>query len=250
MENIFNGKVAVVTGAGSGIGEAAAVLYARYGAKVIVSDIQEAGGTATVAAIEAAGGQAHFIQADVSDAAACEMLIRKSAEKYGAVDIAFNNAGIGGEINPVADMSLEAWHKVINVNLNSVFYCMKYELQQMTRQGSGVIVNMSSILGKVAFANSAAYVAAKHGVVGLSQNAAVEYAKQGIRVNVVGPAFINTPLLSALDENVKKALVQMHPAGRLGEAGEVAELVIWLSSDKASFVTGNYYAVDGGYLAV
>lgn len=250
MENIFNGKTAVVTGAGSGIGQAAAILYAKYGAKVIVSDIGEAGAMETVATIEKDGGQAFFIQADVSDAAACEMLVKKAVEQFGSVDIAFNNAGIGGEINPVADMSLEAWHKVINVNLNSVFYCMKYELQQMLKQGSGVIVNMSSILGKVAFANSAAYVAAKHGVVGLSQNAAVEYAQKGIRVNAVGPAFINTPLLGALDENVKKALIQMHPLGRLGESNEVAELVIWLSSDKASFVTGNYYAVDGGYLAV
>ena len=250
MENIFNGKTAVVTGAGSGIGQAAAILYAKYGAKVIVSDIGEAGAMETVATIEKDGGQAFFIQADVSDAAACEMLVKKAVEQFGSVDIAFNNAGIGGEINPVADMSLEAWHKVINVNLNSVFYCMKYELQQMIQQGNGVIVNMSSILGKVAFANSAAYVAAKHGVIGLSQNAAVEYAQKGIRVNAVGPAFINTPLLGALDENVKKALVQMHPLGRLGESNEVAELVIWLSSDKASFVTGNYYAVDGGYLAV
>lgn len=250
MENIFNGKTAVVTGAGSGIGQAAAILYAKYGAKVIVSDIGEAGAMETVATIEKDGGQAFFIQADVSDAAACEMLVKKAVEQFGSVDIAFNNAGIGGEINPVADMSLEAWHKVINVNLNSVFYCMKYELQQMLKQGNGVIVNMSSILGKVAFANSAAYVAAKHGVVGLSQNAAVEYAQKGIRVNAVGPAFINTPLLGALDENVKKVLVQMHPLGRLGESNEVAELVIWLSSDKASFVTGNYYAVDGGYLAV
>jgi len=147
-------------------------------------------------------------------------------------------------------MSVEGWLKVINVNLNSVFYCMKYELPEMLKQGHGSIVNMSSILGQVAFGNSAAYVAAKHGVVGISRNAAVEYAKQGIRVNAVGPAFINTPLLSALDQKMKDALMTMHPIGRLGEPKEVAELVVWLSSDKASFVTGNYYAVDGGYLSV
>lgn len=250
MENLFSGKTAVVTGAGSGIGQAAALLYAQQGAKVIVSDINEAGGIETVALIKKAGGEASFIKTDVSDAAQCKALADETINLYGSLDIAFNNAGISGEMNPVADMSIEGWLKVINVNLNSVFYCMKHQLPCMVKQGSGVIVNMSSILGKVAFANSPAYVAAKHGVVGLSKNAAVEYAKQGIRVNAIGPAFINTPLLSVLDDNVKNALTQMHPLGRFGEAKEVAELVIWLSSDKASFVTGNYYAVDGGYLAV
>jgi NAD(P)-dependent dehydrogenase (short-subunit alcohol dehydrogenase family) len=250
MESIFSGKVALVTGAGSGIGQATAVLYAQHGAKVIVSDINEAGGNETVDMIKKARGESSFVKTDVSHAEQCKVLMDETIKKYGRLDVAFNNAGIGGEMNPVADMSIEGWLKVIDVNLNSVFYCMKYQLQFMIRQGSGAIVNMSSILGKVAFANAPAYVAAKHAVVGLSKNAAVEYAKQGIRVNVVGPAFINTPLLSALDDNMKKALTQMHPAGRFGEAKEVAELVVWLSSDKASFVTGNYYAVDGGYLAV
>jgi NAD(P)-dependent dehydrogenase (short-subunit alcohol dehydrogenase family) len=153
-------------------------------------------------------------------------------------------------MNAVADMSIEGWLKVINVNLNSVFYCMKYQIPEMLKQGKGAIVNMSSILGQVAFSHSAAYVDAKHGIVGLSRNAAIEYAAQGIRVNAVGPAFINTPLLSVLDDQTKQVLVRMHPIGRFGEAREVGELVIWLSSAKASFVTGNYYAVDGGYLAV
>jgi len=147
-------------------------------------------------------------------------------------------------------MSVDGWQKVINVNLNSVFYCMKYEIPLMLKSGHGAIVNMSSILGQVGFANSAAYVAAKHGVVGLTKNAAIEYARQGIRVNAIGPAFINTPLLSVLDDQIKTALTALHPIGRMGEAREVAELVIWLSSDNASFVTGSYYAIDGGYLSL
>ncbi len=250
MKKSFEGKTAIITGAGSGIGQAAALLFAAYGANVIVSDINEAGGSETAASIKAAGGEATFIKADVGSAEACKSLVEQTIKQYGRLDIAFNNAGIGGEMNAVADMSAEGWLKVINVNLNSVFYCMKYQIPEMIKQGAGAIVNMSSILGQVAFANSAAYVAAKHGVVGLSRTAAVEYAKQSIRVNVVGPAFINTPLLSALDEQMKEALVNKHPLGRLGEAKEVAELVAWLSSDKASFVTGSYYAIDGGYLAV
>ena len=250
MEKMFENKVVIVTGGGSGIGQATAVLYAQGGAKVIVSDIDEKGAQETVASIKKAGGDASFVKTDVSNPEDCEALVKTTIRIYGRLDMAFNNAGIGGEMNPIADMSVEGWLKVINVNLNSVFYCMKYELPEMLKQGHGSIVNMSSILGQVAFGNSAAYVAAKHGVVGISRNAAVEYAKQGIRVNAVGPAFINTPLLSALDQKMKDALVTMHPIGRLGEAKEVAELVVWLSSDKASFVTGNYYAVDGGYLSV
>jgi len=149
-------------------------------------------------------------------------------------------------------MSIEGWDKVIAINLSGVFYCMKYEIMQMQKQGSGAIVNNSSILGQVGFNNAAGYTAAKHGVVGLTRTAALEYAAKGIRINAVGPAFINTPLLSGvgMDDTVKeKVLVPLHPMGRLGEPQEVAELVIWLSSDKASFITGNYYAVDGGYLA-
>ena len=250
MEKMFENKVVIVTGGGSGIGQATAILYAQGGAKVIVSDIDEKGGQETVASIKKAGGDASLLKTDVSNPEDCEALVKTTIRIYGRLDMAFNNAGIGGEMNPIADMSVEGWLKVINVNLNSVFYCMKYELPEMLKQGHGSIVNMSSILGQVAFANSAAYVAAKHGVVGISRNAAVEYAKQGIRVNAVGPAFINTPLLSALDQKMKDALMTMHPIGRLGEPKEVAELVVWLSSDKASFVTGNYYAVDGGYLSV
>jgi len=250
MNRIFENKVALVTGAGSGIGQAAALLYAEQGASVIVSDINEKGGMETVDTVRKTGGKASFVKADVSVAEECRKLTEETIRVYNRLDIAFNNAGIGGEMNPVADMSVDGWQKVINVNLNSVFYCMKYEIPLMLKSGHGAIVNMSSILGQVGFANSAAYVAAKHGVVGLTKNAAIEYARQGIRVNAIGPAFINTPLLSVLDDQIKTALTALHPIGRMGEAREVAELAIWLSSDNASFVTGSYYAIDGGYLSL
>lgn len=251
MEASFSGKVALVTGAGSGIGRAAALLYAAHGAHVLVSDIDNKGGEETVRMIKEKGGAAHFEMTDVSKEKQCEQLVRNTVKQFGRLDIAFNNAGIGGEANPVGSMSIDGWDKVIAVNLSSVFYCMRYEIPAMLEQGGGVIVNMASILGWVGFANSAAYVAAKHGVVGLSQNAALEYATQNIRVNAVGPGFISTPLLDKahMDDAVKKMLVSLHPMGRLGRAEEVAELVLWLSSEKSSFVTGSYYPVDGGYLS-
>lgn len=251
MQQQLENKVAIVTGGGSGIGAATALLFARNGAKVIVSDIHEQTCKKVAQEITDAGGIAFAIAADVSDPKQCEALVTGTLQQYGRLDIAFNNAGIGGESNAVADMSIEGWNKVISVNLNSVFYCMKYEIAAMLRTGSGAIVNMSSILGQVAFANAAGYVAAKHGVVGLTQNAAVEYSAKGIRVNAVGPGFIDTPLLSAagMDDKVKQQLATLHPIGRLGRAEEVAELVLWLSSQQASFVSGAYYPVDGAYLA-
>jgi len=252
MDKYLSGKTAIVTGGASGIGEATALLYAEYGANVVVSDIHEELGNKVVEQIRQDGGNAIFVKADVSKPEECEQLVNKTVEAFGSLDIAFNNAGISGESNTVGDMSIEGWNKVIAVNLSSVFYCMKYQLLQMQKNGSGAIVNNSSILGSVAFANAAGYVAAKHGVIGLTQTAAIEYAAKGIRINAVGPAFINTPLLSeaGMDDNVKQSvLVPLHPVGRLGESKEVAELVVWLSSDKASFVTGSYYPVDGGYLA-
>jgi len=251
MKNLA-GKTAIVTGGASGIGEATALLYADNGCNVVISDLNEEKGNNLTEQIKRLGSKAIFIKADVSKPEECENLVNKTVEVFGSVDIALNNAGIGGESNGVADMSIEGSNKVIAVNLSSVFYCMKYQLRQMLKQGSGAIVNNSSILGQVGFANSAAYVAAKHGVVGLTKNAALEYSAKGIRVNAIGPAFINTPLLSeaGMSESIKQSvLVPLHPIGRLGESKEVAELVVWLSSDKASFVTGSYYAVDGGYLA-
>ena len=250
--NNLQGKTAIVTGGASGIGEAAALLFAEEGCKVVVSDVQEVKGNNLVQKIRQLNGKAIFVKADVSNPQDCEMLVNKTVSTFGSLDIAFNNAGIGGESNAVADLSIEGWNHVIAVNLSSVFYCMKYELMQMQKQGVGAIVNNSSILGQVGFANAAAYVAAKHGVIGLTQNAALEYSSKGIRINAIGPAFINTPLLTeaGMDDTVKQSvLVPLHAIGRLGESKEVAELVIWLSSGKASFVTGSYYAIDGGYLA-
>ncbi|MGD0003418.1 MAG: SDR family oxidoreductase [Anaerolineaceae bacterium] len=247
----FIGKVAIVTGASSGIGRSSALLYAREGAKVVVSDVDEGGGQETVRLIQAAGGEAFFVKTDVANPTDCESLVRKTAEKYGRLDFACNNAGIGGEQNLTADYSIEGWQKVIAVNLSGIFYCMKFEIPAMLKAGEGAIVNMASILGQVGFVGAPAYVAAKHGVIGLTQNAAIEYAARGIRVNSIGPAFIKTPMIASLEQNTQalNMLVGLHPIGRLGLPEEVAELVIWLSSTRASFVTGAYYPVDGGYLA-
>lgn len=249
MEHSLAGKTALVTGAASGIGKAIALLYAQHGANVLVSDLDAEKGQVVVEQIKGMDVQAHFVLADVSDPADNERLVNEAVNRYGKLDIACNNAGIGGELNSVADYSLESWQKVINVNLNGVFYGLKYQLAQMVKQGHGAIVNMASILGQVGTVNSSAYVAAKHGVVGLTKAAALEYATKGIRVNSVGPAYIDTPLLQTMPEDAYNALVDHHPIGRLGKSEEVAELVIWLSSDKASFVTGSYYPVDGGLLS-
>lgn len=247
----FTGKVALVTGASSGIGRTSALFYAREGAKVVVSDVNERDGQETVRLIQAAGGEAFFVKTDVANPTDCESLVKKTVEKYGRLDFACNNAGIGGEQNLTADYSIEGWQKVIAVNLSGIFYCMKFEIPAMLKASGGAIVNMASILGQVGFAGAPAYVAAKHGVIGLTQNAAIEYAARGIRVNSIGPAFIKTPMIASLEQNAEalNMLVGLHPIGRLGLPEEVAELVIWLSSNRASFVTGAYYPVDGGYLA-
>jgi NAD(P)-dependent dehydrogenase (short-subunit alcohol dehydrogenase family) len=242
-------KTVIITGAASGIGKATAILFAKQGANVIVSDIQETEGKEVVKNIIEDGGKATFFKTDVSKPEEMEALVNYAIKTYGKLDIAVNNAGIGGELNPVADMSIEGWQKVIGINLNSLFYGMKYQIQTMLKSGGGSIVNISSILGSVGFAGSAGYTAAKHGVVGLTQTAALEYSAQNIRVNAIGPGFIDTPLLNALDAEMKKQVVALHPIGRLGKSEEVAELILWLGSDKSSFVTGSYYPIDGGYLA-
>lgn len=242
-------KAVIVTGAASGIGEATAKLFAEHGAKVVVSDIDEEGGRKVAEAIKKAGGEAMFVKTDVSDAAAMKALVAATVEAYGGLDAAINNAGISGVQAGVAELSEAAWEQTINVNLNGVFYGMKYQIEAMLQRGGGSIVNVSSILGAVGFEGAAAYVAAKHGLLGLTKVAALEYSGHGVRVNAVGPAFIDTPLLAALDDNMKKMLVGMHPIGRLGRSEEVAELIFWLASDKASFVTGSYHPIDGGYLS-
>ncbi len=249
MDKDLQGKTALVTGAASGIGKAVALLYGQHGANVVVSDVDEGQGQQVVDQLRAGGANAGFVKADVGDWAQCQRVVHETVSMFGSLDIACNNAGIGGELNMTADYSLEGWQQIINVNLNSVFFCLKYELAVMLEQGAGVIVNMASILGQVGTAGSPGYVTAKHGMVGLTQTAAIEYAPKNIRINAVGPGYIDTPLLSQLSPEVRQQLVELHPIGRLGKADEVAELVIWLSSDKASFVTGSYYPVDGGYLA-
>lgn len=244
----FSGKVALVTGGASGIGEACVHKFVAGGAKVVVVDMNADLGKQVVAAVEKAGGEAIFLKVDVSDAQAVEKMVTDAVSAFGRLDIAVNNAGIGGEQNPVGSYGIDSWLKVIGVNLNAVFYCMRYEIPQMLTHGGGAIVNMASILGSVGFAASSAYVAAKHGVVGLTKSAALEYSKSGLRINSVGPGFIKTPLLDgALDEPTMAYLSGLHASGRMGESEEVANLVAFLCSDEASFMTGGYYLVDGGY---
>ena len=246
---LLENKVAIITGAGSGIGKAVSLLYAKEGAKIVVSDIREKSGNETVSEIKALGGEAIFVKADTSKPDDNKNVVEQAVKTFGGLHIAVNNAGIGGPISPVGEYPVDGWDKTISINLSGVFYGLRYQIPAMISSGGGSIVNMASILGKVGTKGSAAYVAAKHGVIGLTEAAALEYADQKIRINAVGPGYINTPLLEALDDATLKALVRLHPMGRLGNAEEVAELALWLNSDKASFVTGSYYNVDGGYLA-
>ena len=246
---LLEGKTAIVTGAGSGIGKAIALLYAKEGARVVVSDIMETTAAETAGEIKSGGGVAIVVKADTGNADECKNLVDQAVRELGGLHIAVNNAGIAGPIQPLGEYPIEGWEKVISVNLSGVFYCMRYQIPAMLASGGGSIVNISSILGKVASKGSAAYVSAKHGVVGLTEAAALEYADQKIRVNSIGPGYILTPMLTNnLDEATMKSVAGLHPMGRLGTAEEVAELALWLNSDKASFVTGSYYSIDGGYL--
>lgn len=248
MEKELTGKVAIVTGGSSGIGEALCRLYVQHGAKVIVSDIQDEAGQKLVDELNKSGDNAKYVHADVSKPEHCKNTVDEAVKTFGRLDIACNNAGIGDGETATGDKDLEAWKKVIDVNLNGVFYGMRYQIPEILKQKGGAIINMGSILSTVGFATASAYVAAKHGMLGLTRNAAIEYASQNIRINAIGPAFIRTPLLSGFDDDTLKMLEQAHPIGRLGESAEVAELALWLSTEKASFCHGGYYPVDGGYL--
>lgn len=245
----LEGKVAIITGAGSGIGKAAALLLAKEGAKVAISDINESNGNSVVDEITKVKGDAFFVKADSSKSGDNEMLVQQTLKKYGGLHIAVNNAGIGGALNVTGEYKIEDWQKVIDINLSGVFYGLRYQIPAMLKEG-GSIINVASILGNAGTKGSPAYVAAKHGVVGLTKAAALEYADKNIRINAIGPGYINTPLVkNSVDEATIKALVGLHPIGRLGEAEEIAEMILWLASPRSSFAVGAYYAVDGGYLA-
>ena len=252
MADRVKGKVALITGGGSGIGRATAMLFASEGARVVVADYNVEGGERTAKAIKEAGGDAIFHPADVANPGEVETLVRKTIEAYGRLDCAFNNAGIEGQFSSTPECTLENWQRVIGINLSGVFYCMKYEVPEILKTGGGTIVNTSSICGLAGIANTAAYTAAKHGVVGLTKTAALEFSSKGIRVNAVCPGFIRTPMVARVMDRGsfdEKAVIQTHPINRLGKAEEIAEAVLWLSTDASSFVTGVPMPVDGAYLA-
>jgi NAD(P)-dependent dehydrogenase (short-subunit alcohol dehydrogenase family) len=252
MGERFAGKVALVTGAASGIGRAAALAFARDGAKVVVADIAVGGGEETVRMIEAARGEAIFVEADVSQAAAVEAMVRKAVETYGRVDCAFNDAGTVGEMASTVDCTEDNWEHIINVNLKGVWLCMKCEIRQMLQQGGGAIVNMSSVSGIRGLENFLAYTASKGGILELTRTAALEYSRLGIRINAICPGTIDTPMVAGVVAEKPELMDEfrsLHPIGRIGKPEEVAEAVVWLCSDAASFVTGHALAVDGGYLA-
>ena len=252
MAGRLDGKIALITGAGSGIGRASALTFAREGAKVAVADKVVDGGQETVRMVEAAGGTASFIEVDVSDAASVEAMVNATVETYGRIDCAYNNAGIEGQVAPTDSYADDMFDKVIAVNLTGVWLCMKYEIPRLLEQGGGAIVNTASGAGLIGVAGLSAYVASKHGVIGLTKTAALEYAKSGIRVNAVCPGLIQTPMverLTADQPQLGEALVAMEPVGRTGRPEEIAESVVWLCSDAASFVTGHAMSVDGGFVA-
>lgn len=244
----FSTKIALVTGAGSGIGAAVARELAAGGAKVVVADIEMQAAAGVTADIIAEGGAARACQVDVTDPRSVAQMVSFAKETFGGLHLAVNNAGIGGPDCETADYPLDGWRKVMDVNLDGVFHCIKFELPALLQSGGGAIVNMSSILGAVGWSKACAYVAAKHALVGLTKAVALEYATRNVRINAVGPAFIDTPLLAKnLDDETIGQLAALHPLSRLGSASEVAALTCFLLSERASFITGSYHLVDGGY---
>lgn len=251
MTKTLENKVALITGGTTGIGRDTAVLFAKEGAKVVFTGRREPEGNETLNLVRAAGGDGLFLKSDVSKAADVQSIVQKTVDKYGRLDLAFNNAGIEGVWMPLVDQTEENWDYVHNINLKGLWLCLKYEVQQMIKQGNGgAIVNMSSVAGLMGFAGSGIYVASKHGVLGLTKVAAIEYAPAKIRVNAVCPAVIETAMADRAfgDPETRKRVLAMHPLGRFGKPVEVAEAVLWLCSDKSSFTTGQYIGIDGGLL--
>ncbi len=246
---LLQGKVALVTGAGDGIGRGIARRYAGEGARVVVSDLNDQTGRQTVELIQADGGEAVYQHADVRHAADHRQLVQAAVSAFGRLDVACNNAGVSGDFALTGDLSDRQWQDVIDINLTGVFMGVRAQVNAMLETGGGAIVNISSILGQVAMEQATPYTAAKHGVVGITKAVAWEYGERGIRINAVGPAFIRTQLLDKLPPDAQTEIISRHAMKRFGETEEVAALVAWLSSDQASFVTGAYYPVDGGYLA-
>jgi NAD(P)-dependent dehydrogenase (short-subunit alcohol dehydrogenase family) len=252
MAGRMSGKVALVTGAGSGIGRASALAFAREGAQVVVADVVESGGQETVRLIRTANGDAQFVRANIANAQEVEALVQQTVATYGRLDYAHNNAGVEGELTTTAEYSEAEWDRVIGINLKGTWLCMKYEIAHMLTQGGGAIVNTASGLGLVGLATYPAYVASKHGVIGLTKTAALEYAKANLRVNALCPGVIQTPMIDRVLSkypHLVEPLAASEPIGRLGRPEEMAEAAVWLCSDAASFVTGLAMAVDGGYLA-
>jgi len=250
MEKIFENKVAIITGGSFGIGQATAIAFAKRGAKVVIADWIDDG--ETLRQVKALGGEALFIKCDVSNSREVKELIDQTIKNFGRLDYAVNNAGIEGQTGSTHECAEENWDKTIAVNLKGVWLCMKHEIPHILKQAKGAIVNIASIAGLVGFPGLPAYVSSKHAVVGLTKTAALEYAKQGIRINAVCPGVIKTPMIdrtTGKDKTVEKSFENMEPVGRMGQPEEVAEAIVWLCSDGSSFVTGHAMAVDGGWIA-